>query len=233
MCNKWSEAKVTQSCPTLAAPGTGPWNSPGQNTGVCSLSLLQGIFPTQVSNPGLPHCRQILYQLSQQESPRILEWAAYSFSSRSSQPRNRTRVSCISGYQLSFTNWAIREAQWKMIWAKIWMRMMLMVRLSEFLGWDSLKPAPVMELLDKYKFDSHENLWQGVMEVGIQWSFQGSSRILSHRSSWLITLLLAIWFNNSMDLFLCLITREKHLLIFYFIISLCQSCYLSTIFSSS
>ena len=41
-----------------------PWDSPGQNTGVGSLSLLQGIFPTQGSNPGLPHCRQILYQLS-------------------------------------------------------------------------------------------------------------------------------------------------------------------------
>ena len=39
-----------------------PWNSPGQNTGVGSLSLLQEIFPTQGSNPGLPHCRQILYQ---------------------------------------------------------------------------------------------------------------------------------------------------------------------------
>ena len=42
------------------------WNSPGQNTGVGSLSLLQGIFPTQGSDPGLPHCRQILYQLSYQ-----------------------------------------------------------------------------------------------------------------------------------------------------------------------
>ena len=41
-----------------------PWNSPGQNTGVGSLSLLQGIFPTQGLNPGLLHCRQILYQLS-------------------------------------------------------------------------------------------------------------------------------------------------------------------------
>ena len=41
-----------------------PWNSLGQNTGVGSLSLLQGIFPTQGSNPGLLHCRQILYQLS-------------------------------------------------------------------------------------------------------------------------------------------------------------------------
>ena len=41
-----------------------PQNSLGQNTGVGSLSLLQGIFLTQGSNPGLPHCRQILYQLS-------------------------------------------------------------------------------------------------------------------------------------------------------------------------
>ena len=47
-----------------------PWNSPGQNTGVGSLSLLQGIFPTQGSNPGLLHCRQILYCLSHKESPR-------------------------------------------------------------------------------------------------------------------------------------------------------------------
>ena len=46
-----------------------PWNSPGKNTGVRSLSLLQGIFPTQGSNPGLPHCRRILYQLSCQGSP--------------------------------------------------------------------------------------------------------------------------------------------------------------------
>ena len=49
------------------------WNSPGQNTGVGSLSLLQGIFPTQGSNPGLPHCRQILYQLSHKGSPLYIE----------------------------------------------------------------------------------------------------------------------------------------------------------------
>ena len=66
------KVKVTQSYPTLC-------DSPGQNTGVGSLSLLQGIFPTQESNPGLPHCGRILYQLSQQGSPRILEWVAYPF----------------------------------------------------------------------------------------------------------------------------------------------------------
>ena len=70
-----------------------PWNSPGQNTGVGSLSLLQGIFPTQGLNPGLPHCRGILYQLRHQGSQR-LEWAAYPFSRGSSRPRNQTWVFC-------------------------------------------------------------------------------------------------------------------------------------------
>ena len=42
-----------------------------------SLSLLQGIYPTWGSNPGLPHCRRILYRLSHKESPRILEWVIY------------------------------------------------------------------------------------------------------------------------------------------------------------
>jgi len=49
-----------------------PWHSPGQSTGVGSHSLLQGIFPTQGSNPGLPHCRRMLYQLSHKGSPGIL-----------------------------------------------------------------------------------------------------------------------------------------------------------------
>ena len=51
------------------------WNSPGQNT-EGSLSLLQGIFPNEGSNPGLLHCRWIVYQLSHKESPRILEWVS-------------------------------------------------------------------------------------------------------------------------------------------------------------
>ena len=81
-----------------------PWNSPGQNTWVGNLSLLQGVFPTQGLDPGLPHCRQILYQLSQEGSPRILEWVAYPFSRGSFPPRNRTGVFCIAGR--FFTSWA-------------------------------------------------------------------------------------------------------------------------------
>ena len=85
--------------PTTAAfydvhymPSTGPRvfhvpaEPPGkpENTGEGSLSLLQGDFPTQESNLGLLHCRQILYHLSQQGSPRILEWVTYPFSRGSS-----------------------------------------------------------------------------------------------------------------------------------------------------
>ena len=47
------------------------WNSPGQDTGVGSLSLLQGIFPTQGLNPGLPHCGGILYHLSHKGRPHV------------------------------------------------------------------------------------------------------------------------------------------------------------------
>ena len=100
--------KVAQSCLTICYPMDSPWNSPGQNTGVGSFSLLQGIFPTQGLNPGLPHCRLILYQLSCKRSPTILEWVSYPFSSRSFQARNWTRISCIAGRFL--INWTIREA---------------------------------------------------------------------------------------------------------------------------
>ena len=64
--------KVAQSCPTLCDPMDytyRPWNSPGQNTEVGSLSLLQGIFPTHGSNQDLLHCRWFLYQLSYEGSP--------------------------------------------------------------------------------------------------------------------------------------------------------------------
>ena len=82
-----------------------PWNSPGQNTGVGSRSLLQGIFPAQGSNPGLQHFRWILYQLSHEGSPRTLEWVAYHFSNRSSrsQESNQGLLHCRHIlYQLSY-----------------------------------------------------------------------------------------------------------------------------------
>ena len=78
------KVKAAQFGPTLCNPLDlhSPWNFLGQNSGVGSLSLFQGVFPTtQGSNPGLLHCRQTLYQLSHKGSPRILEWVAYPFSS--------------------------------------------------------------------------------------------------------------------------------------------------------
>ena len=106
------EAKRSESCSVMSNSSQShelysPWNSPGQNTRVGSHSLPQGILPSQGSNPSLPHCRQILYQLSHKGSPRILDWVAYPFSRGPSQPRNWTGVSYIaSGF---FTNWAIRD----------------------------------------------------------------------------------------------------------------------------
>ena len=71
-----------------------------------AFPLLQGIFPTR--GWSLLHCGRILSQLSHKRSRRMLEWVAYPFSRRSSQPRDRTGVSCIAGGFL--TSWAIREA---------------------------------------------------------------------------------------------------------------------------
>ena len=103
---------VAQSYPTLcnpmdcSPPGSSvPGDSLGKNTGVDCHALLQRIFPTQGSNPGLQQCRWILYRLGHQGSPRIPEWVASPFSRGSSRPRNPTGVSCIAGgffYQLSY-----------------------------------------------------------------------------------------------------------------------------------
>ena len=65
----WSESRSVVSDSLRPHGRYSPWNSQGQNTGVGSLSLLQGIFPNQESNRGLLHCRWILYSLSCQGSP--------------------------------------------------------------------------------------------------------------------------------------------------------------------
>ena len=82
---KWSESRSVMS-----------------SSGVGSRSFLQRIFPTQGSNPGLPHCRQSLYHLSHQGSPIKLEWVAYPFSRVPSRPRDWTAVSCIAGRFFTF-----------------------------------------------------------------------------------------------------------------------------------
>ena len=98
---KWSESCSVMSNSLWPHGIYSPWNSPGQNTEVRNLFLL----PTQGLNPDLLHSRPILYQLSHQVSPSMLEWVAYPFSRVSSPPRNRIGVSCSASgffYQLSY-----------------------------------------------------------------------------------------------------------------------------------
>ena len=92
------DPRIKPRSPVLQADSLPP-EPPGKpkDTGVGSLSLLWENFPTQGLKPRLLHCRQILYHLSHQESPRILEWIAYPFSRESSWPGIWTRVSCIAG----------------------------------------------------------------------------------------------------------------------------------------
>ena len=133
--SEWSHSVVSNSLqPYGLYPARlfHPWEFPGKNTGVGWHFLLQGIFQTQRQNPGLLHCHQTLYHLKVKVKScstlcnpmdsslpdcavrgifqaRILEWAAISSSSGSSQPRDRTRVSCIA--DRCFTVWATREWQ--------------------------------------------------------------------------------------------------------------------------
>ena len=88
--------KVAQSCQTHGLYS--PWNSPSQDTGVDSFSFLQGTFPNQGSNPGIPHCRQIHYKLSHQGSPRILD-----------PPDPGIKPGSPALQVDFFTNWATRE----------------------------------------------------------------------------------------------------------------------------
>ena len=151
-----------------------PWNSPGQNTVVGNLSRLQGIFPTQGSNPGLLLCRWILYQLNHQGSPKILEWVASPFSSRSSWPRNRIGVSRIAGG--FHTNWAIREAHhqlWVHELPPHWF-MALMLPFNSPGGW----PGPGLEEARHWHLlalGRHSFIWLN-MELKQTWAWRSEGR---------------------------------------------------------
>ena len=93
-----------------------PWNSLGQNTGVRSLSLLQGTFLTQRSNPGLLNCRWILYQMSPKGSPRTLEWVTYLFSKGSSRPRNQTGFFKPTAMRETPVRFLVGKIPWRREW---------------------------------------------------------------------------------------------------------------------
>ena len=81
-----------------------PWNSPGQNTGVGSLSLLQGTFPTQGSNPGLLYCRWILYQLSHKGRPYQIKYLFKTYATVKSGESESVSRSVVSD---SVTPWTV------------------------------------------------------------------------------------------------------------------------------
>ena len=90
-----SEVKLAQSCPTLwRLFATLQRGSPGQNTGVGSLSVHPGDLPNTGIEPRAPALRLDSLPAEPQGSERIIEWVAYPFSRGSSRSRNQTGVSC-------------------------------------------------------------------------------------------------------------------------------------------
>ena len=149
---KWKSLNLTLCDPMdcIVHELYSPWNSPGQNTRVGSLSLLKGIFPIEGLNPGLPHCGWILYQLSHQESPRILEWIAYPFSSESSQLSNQSGISCIAGRfftrqlckYFSFCCWNITRCLWFFSYPIFYVCMCVLVTQSCLTLFDLMNCSP-------------------------------------------------------------------------------------------
>ena len=98
------ERESRSAASNSATPWTvySPWDSPGQNIAIPSLSLLQGIFPTQRSNPGLQYCRQVLYQLSHNGSP-CGWWDTEQITSKFLDTHTySSRLTCTSSFQQFF-----------------------------------------------------------------------------------------------------------------------------------
>ena len=89
------KVKIVQLHLTLCDPLDSSWNSPGQNTGVGSLYILQGIFPTWGLNPDLPYCRLILYQLSHKGRPCTLTSFLQLFIFKQTNKKTKLEVSCL------------------------------------------------------------------------------------------------------------------------------------------
>ena len=131
---------VAQSCPILWDPmncsppdSSDHGDSPSKNTGVGCHALLQGIFLTQGSNPGLPYYRQILYHLNHQGSPRILEWIAYLSSRGTSwtQKSNQGLLYCRQiTYQLRYQGSPFSITQAKLVSLKTTAKLPSLIQLS-------------------------------------------------------------------------------------------------------
>ena len=111
---KW--VKVAQLGLTLRPHGLySPWNSPGQNTGVGSLSLFQGVFPTQGSNPDLPHCGQIFTSWTTRET-QVSHTAGGSLPAEPQGKPKNTGVGSLPLLQQIFLtqelNWSLLHCRW-------------------------------------------------------------------------------------------------------------------------
>ena len=113
---KWSHSVMSDSLRSHGLYPTRllcPWNFPGKSTGVSRHFLLQGIFPTQGWNPGLPHCRQTLYRLCHQGSPNTGVGSLSLLQQLSpTQESNQGLLHCRQIFSLFFflINRAVREA---------------------------------------------------------------------------------------------------------------------------
>ena len=138
--NEWSLSVVSDSLRHHGLQPTRllcPWNFPGKSTGVCCHFLLQGIFPTQGSNPGLPHCSQTLHHLSHQGNPCISRYLSIFISFLSG-----VKAQCIQANIFFFvkfdSNWAFPlsflEYHILFIWAAMiwdaWFTVTLLLQLS-------------------------------------------------------------------------------------------------------
>ena len=154
-------------------PGTSVHGDfPGRNTKVVCHALLQGILPTQRSNPGLPHCQQILYHLSHQGSPWMLEWVDYPFSRGFSQPRNWTGVSCIAnGFftscapgepYLPYNQVCIYKTSWLVLF--IFLLKYLLSPICKIVIFNSIKLEEGLRITEVKWFDQGctANLWQSL-----------------------------------------------------------------------
>ena len=147
-----------------------------------SLFHLQGIFPTQGWNPGLPHCRWILYQLSHQGNPEILEWVAYPFSSGFPWPRNRTGVSCTVGR--FFSNWATRKAHKEEIRLHRLMTILLLLLTRFSHVWLCATPQTAAHKAPPFLGFSRQEHWSGLpfpspMHESEKWKWKVKVKSLS------------------------------------------------------
>ena len=114
---KWKSESGSVMSSSLRPYGLySPWNSPGQNTGVGSLSLFQGIFTTQGWNPGLPHCRRIFLPAEPKGKAKITGVGSLSLLQRIFPTQNRTTQSWpgmgLNGEVDSNCAWSLTSAPW-------------------------------------------------------------------------------------------------------------------------